>query len=401
MIQRPSNSQPRREMPPNQSGFTILELTVVMGLLSVFMMFLLQILFTSTGIFQEGQDGQDLSTRALAASRALETAVGDMTGPTRESRTSSSNTRMLCQWEPLGFIEGEAQTDTQVLRATVRIDKEQEKALLRELLIASGEFLAVEDYALEETLELMVAMAGYGGRGDMLLLPWPQGDAEGAYTQLRHGLFLPERAMPFPEADGRSLMELDRVGDLPPDLVRDHTTVLASGLLHVSFEFASQYTRGWSDPVRGPETVWDSSRVGWPEVEGSADPSFSLTMGEASRYDSTDDVFPRVVRLTVVAGMSPQHAPESLLADGLAAGQVTSVRLASIENLPLTIHDNLVKIGSEWIRFAEIDGDVLKGLARGQRGTQAKTHERGTGVRVGRTQVILIRLLHGRDSWNG
>ena len=371
-----------------------------MGLLSVFMMFLLQILFTSTGIFHEGQEGQDLSTRALAASRALETAVGDMVGPTRESRVRPSDARMICQWEPLGLVAHETQTEGQVLRATVRIDKEQEKALLRKQLIAAGEFLANEQDAMDETLKLMIAMAGYGGRADMLLLPWPQGDAEGAYVELRHGLSLPERAMPFAEADGRSLMELGSLVDVPPDIVRDQTTVLASSLLHVSFDFASQFTRGWSEPTRGPETVWDSSRVGWPDAKPSG-PSFSLTLGELSRYDSTDDVFPRFARITVVVGMSPQDAPQSLLADDLDAGQVTSVRLASIENLPLAIHDNLVKIGSEWVEFAEISGNVLKGLVRGRRGTAPKTHARGTGVRVGRTQVILFRLLHGRDSWNG
>ena len=400
MIERPSPCGDSPDLPREQSGFTILEVTVVMGLLSVFMMFLLQIMFTSTGIFQEGQEGQDLSTRALAASRALETAVEDMVGPTRESRTRPSDARMICQWEPLGLVAQEMQTEGQVLRSTVRIDKEQEKALLREQLIASGEFLAHEQDAIDETLELMIAMAGYGGRADMLLLPWPQGDAEGAYMELRHGLFLPERAMPFAEAEGRSLMRLDGLVELSPALVLDQTTVLASSLLHVSFDFASQFTRGWSDPIRGPETVWDSSRVGWPNVQPNG-PTFSLTLGEPSRYDSTDDVFPRFARITVVVGLSPQDAPQSLLADDLDAGQVTSIRLASIENLPLSIHGNLVKIGSEWVEFGEIDGNVLKGLVRGRRGTAPKTHERGTGVRIGRTQVILFRLLHGRDSWNG
>ena len=53
------------------------------------------------------------------------------------------------------------------------------------------------------------------------------------------------------------------------------------------------------------------------------------------------------------------------------------------------------------MRFNSISGKTLKGLKRGLRDTPKKAHEAGTGVRVGETRVGHVRLLHGRDNWNG
>ena len=74
-----------------QSGFTILELAVVMGLLSVFMMFLLQIVFTTTDLFGTNQADQEKSAHLLAAVRPVEEAVKSTIGPTFEERLRAAD----------------------------------------------------------------------------------------------------------------------------------------------------------------------------------------------------------------------------------------------------------------------------------------------------------------------
>ena len=53
-----------------QSGFTLLELVVVMGLLSTFLLLLVQLVSSGAKLFDEGESGQDLADRTLVAHRA-------------------------------------------------------------------------------------------------------------------------------------------------------------------------------------------------------------------------------------------------------------------------------------------------------------------------------------------
>jgi len=389
------------------TGFTIIELTVVMGLLSVFMVFLLQILLISTDVFHEGQRGQEASARGLAAGRPGEAALRRMTGPTHESRQAASDARLLVQWAPIGldWEDRDGLGEIKVLRSTVRAERHEEERLLSATFRDAAEAIVGGDPdQLLGVIQQMIRRRGLKGRAVMLFLPWPEGDKEGAYFELRRGLFLPDEALGFREAEGARLMDVERLGGprFPAKYVPGQTEVVATGLLHISYRLASQYTEDWRDgpEAAGPETVWDSARRGWlldSEVENHR---FSLDLGEISAKDSTDDVYPRYIELTVVAGGSSQDLPESQLAADVGAGDKTIV-LVNVDRLPPNIHENYLKIGSEWVRFSELRGRTLRGVRRGQRGTRARNHGSRTGVRAGRTEVMMVRILHGRDSWNG
>jgi prepilin-type N-terminal cleavage/methylation domain-containing protein len=386
-------------------GFTILELTVVMGLLSVFMMFLLQIVFMTTEIFQTGSADQETSARLIAAGRPVEEAVRDMIGPSREDKHQASDARLLVQWLPIGLAAKGASGQIQVLRSTVHVPKFVEKQLLTTMFRGPvvEEIGDNDPQQVRATIEKMILSSGFKGRGEMMLIAWPEGDAEGAYFTLRRGVFLPDQPLPFREADGKSLLEVrDLVTEFPAKHVVQNTEVIATGLLHLSYRLASQYTENWIDgPAgKGPEQVWDSARVGWL-VDGEIDTEkFSLDLGEISRTDSTDDVYPRYIEVTVVAAGSSKDLPEGLLAEQISASD-TSIRLINTERLPNHIHDRFLKVGSEWVQYGAMRGRTLTGVKRGMRGTVPKNHDRRTGVRAGKTDVMMIKILHARDSWNG
>lgn len=385
-------------------GFTMIELTVVLGLLAAFMMFLLQLLSTGVSLFDEGEAGQELADIGNTAAAAARDSVADMAGPRRQSyEPGRPDARLLVQWVPLGLGEpGAAGALVQAVRATVRISQAREDLLLRGVLHAdaleTAESLAPPD--VEARLTELVAQAPRQGRADMLLMAWPAGDPDEAFLDLRRGLWLPGQRIALDRRRAVELMELDRIDErgLSVGVVEASTTPIASGLLHVEFAFASQYTTSFEARGEGrPETVWDSARAGLLVDDENPDRQFSLDLGQPSLEDTTDDVFPRLVQVTLVVARSGREA--------VLAGDLTSssreLRVLSMAPLEALDVPGFVKIGPEWVRFTSVSGDRLTGLQRGQRGTVAVPHPRRTKLRAGKTVSITVPLAHGRDNWNG
>ncbi|MHC4899590.1 MAG: type II secretion system protein [Planctomycetota bacterium] len=392
-----------------QHGFTLLEILMVMGLLFVFMTFLTNILFNATDVFSQAQKSQEIAQRILTAWRPTGECLQDMAGPTQQG-DRGSDARLLMQWANVGFRQGANRT--QVLRSTVRVDPRVEMALLERQ--AKAGFVAMygdvedmeQDPRYQQALQQLMQRRGLLGRAEMLLLPWPQGDTGGVFLELRRGLFLPDESLPFKEAEGRPLMAVREMGPpvFPAQRVLENTEVLASGILHLEYRLKSQYTTSWDQEPdsEGPEWVWDSARAGWFDEEATGREQFSMDLAADSLQDATDDVYPYWVQYTLVAGSRAGGLPDAILAEAIHEDS-KEVRLVNTDNLPdpATIQDNMLKIGGEWVRFGSLRGRTLRGLRRGLRGTKARRHQRGTGVRAGRTHVGHVRLLHGRDNWNG
>ena len=81
------------------AGFTILELTVVLGLLAAFMVFLIQLMTTGVELFDEGEEGQELSDLANTAGGAVRETMADLAGPRRSAfEPGKPDARLLVQW---------------------------------------------------------------------------------------------------------------------------------------------------------------------------------------------------------------------------------------------------------------------------------------------------------------
>jgi len=153
----------------------------------------------------------------------------------------------------------------------------------------------------------------------MLLLPWAQGDAEGAFMELRRGLFLPNVPLPFKEAEGLALMQVRQLGppEFPAKRVVENTEVLASGILHLEFKLKSQYTTDWrQEPgAGGPEWVWDSARAGWFDQDQTGREQFGMDLAAGSLQNATDDIYPYWVEYTLVVGGRAAGLPDAILAE--------------------------------------------------------------------------------------
>lgn len=395
-----------------QSGFTLLELVVVMGLLTIFAAFLIQLMSTSVGLFQQGERGQDLSDRADAAARALEQPIQDMLGPSGLDAASHEPTaRMLVQWVAAvgsgsgsGTVAAAAVPRVQALRALVRVDDRTEERLLRPALMEEAKASAAgkTQAAIEERLAELVAEAPRAGRAAMLLVARPAGDPEGAFFSVRRLLQLPGQRIAVDRRRDVDLMQVAEVGsaDLPWPVVDQASESIAEDVIHIEFALWSQFTRGWDQRIGdgGPEFCWDSARAGLFGESQDPREMFGLDVGPASLTDLTDDVYPRWVKITFV--VAAPIGSEAILAGDLRAGD-RNVDVIDEARLPDPKDSPFVKIGREWVRVGALVGPSLRGLLRGQRGTKAIDHRAGTRVRVGRSVELFVRVAHGRDCWNG
>lgn len=400
----------RMSLDSRANGFTIIELVVVMGILSGFLVMLVQLVDAGLSLFAEGESGQAFADRTSVAQQRIKAEFTALRGSASGRDRDSVEDRLLVQWLPIGLParpEHKA-TMVQMVRAAVQLPPDRELALLDALLMAriieeDGELEAGE---MATRLEELRATEPLRGIGNMMLLPWRQEGADDALLELRVGWFLPGQKVPVGD-DWVDPFDVLVPGQpvLPAMVVHQVTTTLVGELLHCEFAFWSQRTQSWrtndgrSSGGSGPETIWDSARGGWlvDEVTGG---EFDFDRGPGSMRDPTDDIQPHAVRVTCVVAQPSTQAAEGLLARGLATNDNVLV-LIDGDRWPGSDDGGYVKVRGEWLYYAERDGDRLKGLRRGQRRTKAIEHPAGVRAHHGQTVQFVIPVPHAKDDWNG
>ena len=149
----------------------------------------------------------------------------------------------------------------------------------------------------------------------------------------------------------------------------------------------------------GAERIWDSARAGWL-VDAASGGQFAFDRGPQSANDPTDDIQPHAILVRCVVAQPANLAAEGLL-DGFLPATDLSLRLHDGSRFPGANGGGFVKIGGEWMHYDELDGDVLRGLRRGQRGTKAIDHESGVRLQVGREVEFVVPVPHSKDHWHG
>ncbi len=392
-----------------QHGFTLLELVVGMGLLAILLAMLVQILATGVDIFGKGERGQALADRTQTAARAVRGAFERTVGPARLGRIEACDptARLLVYPAPLGLQPSATMPRVQVVRSTIALDEATESRLLTARLrdVAAAEVGTQNQAELDKRVRELVARWPRRGVGELLLVAWPQ-DPKGVFLELREGVWpsdpelVPEHVTPLPLiADEKEL-------DLDPDVVQRNTRAVATGLLHVEFQFWTQLTTAWGNSGRdGPVRVWDSARAGLlvgkddgtDAVGDEFGGGFPFDLFPKSLRDPRDDVWPRWVRIVMTVGYGSESPPEALVVGNFGPSD-KELTVNRVDRLPDPRQNPWIKVDAEWIRVQTVAGRRLGGLQRGQRGTKAVAHGPGTAVRAGREVELIVRIEHGRDA---
>lgn len=392
------------------AGFTLLELLVVMGILSGFLLMLVQLVDAGLRLFDEGEAGQALADRATSAQWRIGDELQRLQGPVLAIEPGPPQSRLLVQPVSLGLGSRPAAGTPVVpfVRADVWLEPERELEMLAKELRARAiaELGAVDEATLQRRIDELAAVEPLRGRGHLWLVPFPEAQAPGAAPSgrqtLRAAWFLPGQQVPLDRdqsVDPRTAM-LPGSQELPASAVYNATQDLVADLLYFGIALWSQRTRSWAEGAGpGPESVWDSARAGWLS-DPARGPTFGLDVGAWSLDDPTDDVFPHALRITLVVAQPEAQRPEGFLAGDLGADE-TTLWLLDGSRFPGRADGGFVKVGHEWIRYQSQDGDRLEGLRRGQRGTKAMVHPEGSRVHIGRTVEFTIALPNGKDDFNG
>jgi prepilin-type N-terminal cleavage/methylation domain-containing protein len=399
------------------AGFTLIELVVVMGILSGFLVMLVQLVDAGLRIFAEGENGQVMADRANRVQRLLATEFAALRGSSTGRDRDVADDRLLVQWLPLGLPPRpeENPNRAQVVRAAVHLPPDREAelrdaALMLRVLRSEGQLSPVD---LERRIAELRATEPLRGIGNLLLLPWRQ-EGDEALLELRVGWFVPGQEVPLDRdrfVDPFAVV-VPGTPDLPALVVHENTTALVNDLLHVEFAFWSQRTRGWdlntgsaSAPGQiasggpGPERIWDSARGGWL-VDLVSGGEFAFDRGPTSLADTSDDIHPHAILVRCVVAQPSDLAAEGLLAVALSADDQAAT-LVNGDRFPGARDGGWIKIRHEWLRYEALDGHRLRGLQRGMRGTRPAEHGAGVRLHVGRSVDFVVPVPHAKDDWNG
>ena len=356
-----------------QRGFTLLELLAAAALFSVLGVLLFQMVRSAMDVWSTGERNRELSDRANAA---FELLAADLRDGWAGSAGAGVPAALLCTWRPEDDDrDGEADRRRPLLRFT-RLCHEQSTL---EWLARAGDTAGGQD-----------SVTGLAPRDPSGLRP-TGGLAESLYTLAsRKDAPLPAlmRAVRMPAGGERSLLD--------PSLAEQKDRLLADAVpaaddvLFFGVQFWGPGTTGW-DAGGGAFTAWDSTRGLIPP----GDPDFPFGVGPASWTDSSDDIWPRLVRLTLVLDRAQGAASAGSLAEpvGAEAKVITVADGGFLRDEEAPDH---VLIDDEWLQVTGIDGRTLQ-VQRGARGTVPAVHVDGARVRTGRTFRRVLALQAGRE----
>jgi prepilin-type N-terminal cleavage/methylation domain-containing protein len=393
-------------------GFTLLELLVSMGLLSMFFVFLIQILSNGLRIWQTGEGRVALETRAQAALdlisndfrriAPLDDQVYDVSRDSRFKRLTEGTValggRFRAEFQPFSS-KGKRAKGAAVLEYPERYDWYPRVRFVSILRPAEADLLLRQSILQEngsgqgqESPEFQTKLSARRGlkRGELVLALEPEGEGS-PYLQLRRQVRL------LDEKAKKRWVDAPVLEDLPGG------KVLLTKILYAEFLFRSQFTEGFdrrSGSSGGPETCWDSSRAGSFLLEHPV-LRFSLDLDTASKKDPLDDILPLGMQIRVTVDLGPGMADQAILTKDLDKDS-DEIRIDYPERIPFPgSTGGWIKIETEWIHFKSIRGRDLVGVRRGGRNTIARPHSSGAKVHAGRETVLALPISIGREYWNG
>lgn len=235
----------------------------------------------------------------------------------------------------------------------------------------------------------------------------------------------------FDRRTTESLLNADDIKSTTASFFRQNATVVDTGVLWIGFRFWTSSSSTWAlptedvyacanrvhpgvmttsapskcpgcgrdmqkmdaQPVRrggnpkeviGPSLLWDSSRT--------------LSEGELGRFvhhrsrkmrDDPDFVYPEIVQVTLVLETQASESRGTRLTETISDTE-SQIRLDHTRGM--ADGPNMIKIGAEWIEYAEKSISGVRVKRRGARGTTAAQHEGGARVRFGETFTMDVHV---------
>ena len=114
-----------------EDGFTLIELIVVMGILSGFLMMLVSLVDSGLTMFRDGETSQVLADRGARAQQVLRDELSTLRGSSTGRDRAEVEDRLVVQMLPIGlpYTPARGATLVQVLRGAVHLSPDRELAI--------------------------------------------------------------------------------------------------------------------------------------------------------------------------------------------------------------------------------------------------------------------------------
>jgi prepilin-type N-terminal cleavage/methylation domain-containing protein len=390
----------RRRME-KRTGFTLIEMVTAAAIFSMLGVMLFTMIRSGMTLWKEGEVFRNDIERGVLA---LETISQELRLAFTENDPLSgeAQVRFLCDFIDFDR-DGDRIKETRIQRLRfVRINVEERES---ERLRRSGDEIMGQHYftLFEEDPEIIAEEGTLptGGLAEAAFMafapPFSEGAARDGFLKLYRGYRTPIGGEDSFFASGNLLRIRDIETQLRP---------MMEGLLHLEFRFWSQSTRTFDeaaqDPMRmeGGGYTWDSTRALLPGDPGFAPNTFAYGLNEASLQDTTDDIFPSRVLVTVV--VEEPHERE------LLPRLVSPVREEALR-IPVDVTrsfvgrneaERFVKIEGEWIAYSRVEDGELVVSRRGARNTLPAAHDAGRPVHQGRSLSTVVEIATTKACWN-
>jgi len=398
-------SRPRRRAS-RRAGYTLLEILIAVGIL----------VMLGAGLATIMTQGVSIWRRAENRGRVYEQArmLLDQIAEDLRSTVTVSSADQDSPW--LRFLCDHDENNRQRLRFVRTISGETADPILRE----GGQYLGVKTPAtydgLHDGFEAREGLlAAPGGLMEVFYARDPRPERATLWRGVRAPLGGSGTFFDDGNVDSRLADEADEAksdgrddeaeGSGPFVAVTRQLTV---GVLYLDFRFWGPTTNTWdvaelpqarpqAAEASGPLLHWDSTRAlfDYPGENGE----FTFRAREESLTDSTDDIFPERVCVTIVLRDDDR---ESLFLAGAINKAAKTLRLSRVVSLPDDERDRFVLVDDEWIAVDLIVGRTVMVArdGRGARDSGARSHKVGARVDVGATFRRVVELpgsRRGRD----
>lgn len=366
-------------------GFTLVELLVALGLLSILVVALLRLIDTSLSMWSEGESRRDVVSQASATADLL----------ARDLRTLHAGRRgdLLAEWVVFD-TDGDGIREKAWPR--VRLVREASPAEIGRLQARAAAAAAEQSDAEPDAGDGPPPLGPPPTTRGLVEVVWVVRPMPGSEGDSRaEGLLLRGERL-LDEDLGRSLFAADFFDseERPPLARVDEVT---GGVLWFGMQFATQASivhEGWSiGPELGDASAsWDA----WSRARPDSDlhPWNEPAAGLPAEGDAA--ALPRRVRLELEFESARDRKRRARLVGALDA-QETRFDVTRGSLLPAP--GQYVLIDAEWMQVLDVSGDRLH-VSRGQRATGPTPHEPGALIHSGAAVAVEVPVAAFREDWN-
>lgn len=175
-------------------------------------------------------------------------------------------------------------------------------------------------------------------------------------------------------------------------------TVLADQVLYFGAAIWNSDSQTWLEgaPGTGPLWAWETATDGQGSYRTELPGGWPVWSNDKPELAPRGMDLPRAIMLSVTVALKPPIERSTRLVNAIAPTD-TIITVDDANGFPASGEGmRYLRVGQEWVEYARVSGNTFHDCRRGARGTMAMGHERGAEVAGGLTLSKIVSIPGGR-----